>query len=265
MKTLFIGRNTSNDIVVDSPYVSRQHAKLNIYDSNKISIVDLNSAGGTFVNGRKINSEFFLKSNDLVRLSQVEFNWKQYITNIESSFVRQQRNTNYKKTRIQDNTQQKQFERNRNNEKKSYFEQKKSPDINFDRILSEYQQNYVSRTWWSYFVESLTKMFVFSGRARRLEVLSYGLFSFMFFYIPVIIVFEVYFNKNSIYINRIFYLFLIFIVVYYLSFLPVLIRRMHDTGRSGWYVLFPIYNLVLFLTDGDFGTNKYGDDPRIIN
>jgi len=97
MKTLFIGRNTSNDIVVDSPYVSRQHAKLNIYDSNKISIVDLNSAGGTFVNGRKINSEFFLKSNDLVRLSQVEFNWKQYITNIESPFVRQQRNTNLKK------------------------------------------------------------------------------------------------------------------------------------------------------------------------
>lgn len=36
-------------------------------------------------------------------------------------------------------------------------------------------------------------------------------------------------------------------------------RRMHDTGRSGWFQLVPIYNLILALTPSNPGTNKYGD------
>lgn len=44
----------------------------------------------------------------------------------------------------------------------------------------------------------------------------------------------------------------IFTAVFYLAllipYLAVAVRRMHDTGRSGWYLLIPIYNLVLLLT-----------------
>lgn len=36
-------------------------------------------------------------------------------------------------------------------------------------------------------------------------------------------------------------------------------RRMHDTGRSGWFQLVPIYNLILACTSSNPGTNKYGD------
>lgn len=36
-------------------------------------------------------------------------------------------------------------------------------------------------------------------------------------------------------------------------------RRMHDTGRSGWFQLVPIYNLILACTPSNPGTNKYGD------
>jgi uncharacterized membrane protein YhaH (DUF805 family) len=36
-------------------------------------------------------------------------------------------------------------------------------------------------------------------------------------------------------------------------------RRMHDVGRSGWFQLIPIYNLILALTPSNPGTNKYGD------
>ena len=36
-------------------------------------------------------------------------------------------------------------------------------------------------------------------------------------------------------------------------------RRMHDVGRSGWFQLVPIYNLILALTPSNPGTNKYGD------
>lgn len=38
-------------------------------------------------------------------------------------------------------------------------------------------------------------------------------------------------------------------------------KRMHDVGKSGWYQIIPIYNLVLACTPGDSGWNKYGADP----
>jgi uncharacterized membrane protein YhaH (DUF805 family) len=40
------------------------------------------------------------------------------------------------------------------------------------------------------------------------------------------------------------------------------IRRMQDTGRSGWYLLIPIYSFVLLCTEGVEGPNHYGPDPK---
>jgi uncharacterized membrane protein YhaH (DUF805 family) len=42
------------------------------------------------------------------------------------------------------------------------------------------------------------------------------------------------------------------------------IKRMHDVNKSGWYILFPIYNLILGLTKGTKGDNQYGSDPKSI-
>jgi len=40
------------------------------------------------------------------------------------------------------------------------------------------------------------------------------------------------------------------------------VRRMHDIGRSGWFVLIPIYNLILLATPGTLGPNGYdGGSP----
>lgn len=36
------------------------------------------------------------------------------------------------------------------------------------------------------------------------------------------------------------------------------IRRMHDINRSGWWILVPIYNIVLACQPGDIGENSYG-------
>ncbi|WP_166921263.1 DUF805 domain-containing protein [Flavobacterium poyangense] len=44
--------------------------------------------------------------------------------------------------------------------------------------------------------------------------------------------------------------------------IAVAIRRMHDIGKSGWYILIPIYNIILLATEGDRGTNEYGEDPK---
>ena len=45
------------------------------------------------------------------------------------------------------------------------------------------------------------------------------------------------------------------------SYLAVAAKRMHDVGKSGWFMLIPIYNIVLFVTDGEAAPNAYGDVP----
>ena len=45
--------------------------------------------------------------------------------------------------------------------------------------------------------------------------------------------------------------------------LAVAVRRMHDVGKSGWYLLIPIYNFILAITDGDNGDNEYGSNPKL--
>ncbi|HNX38523.1 MAG TPA: DUF805 domain-containing protein [Candidatus Cloacimonadota bacterium] len=40
------------------------------------------------------------------------------------------------------------------------------------------------------------------------------------------------------------------------------IKRMHDVDKSGWFILIPIYNLILCLTNGTPGPNRFGDDPN---
>jgi len=37
------------------------------------------------------------------------------------------------------------------------------------------------------------------------------------------------------------------------------VRRMHDVGKSGWFILVPFYNLVLLCTPSNPSSNKYGD------
>lgn len=40
------------------------------------------------------------------------------------------------------------------------------------------------------------------------------------------------------------------------------IRRMHDIGKSGWYILIPLYNIYLWTLDGEPGSNEYGSNPK---
>ena len=51
--------------------------------------------------------------------------------------------------------------------------------------------------------------------------------------------------------------------------LAVAIRRLHDIGKSGWYYLLviipiigPIWLIILFVTEGEQGENKYGPNPK---
>lgn len=93
----------------------------------------------------------------------------------------------------------------------------------------------------------------FSGRSRRREYWMFVLISTLIY-----LAFMLFANVSEIFA-------MIYIVFVFVSLVPniaVAVRRMHDVGKSGWFILVPIYNLILSLTEGDRGPNEYGPDPK---
>lgn len=52
-------------------------------------------------------------------------------------------------------------------------------------------------------------------------------------------------------------------LVMFIPSLAVQIRRTHDSNKSGWFILVPIYNLILLFLKGTEGDNKYGPNPNV--
>jgi adenylate cyclase len=70
-----IGRAMTNDIVVEDAAASRYHAEIQVDEAGKkISILDLDSTNGTFINHERISGECALKADDMIRIGQVIFN-----------------------------------------------------------------------------------------------------------------------------------------------------------------------------------------------
>ncbi|MEZ6130386.1 MAG: FHA domain-containing protein [Planctomycetaceae bacterium] len=67
-----IGRHEDCDVVVDSPAVSRCHARI-ICDNQRYFIEDLNSRNGTTVNAKRIHSRTLLNDGDLVGIATLPF------------------------------------------------------------------------------------------------------------------------------------------------------------------------------------------------
>jgi pSer/pThr/pTyr-binding forkhead associated (FHA) protein len=61
-----IGRRLENDLVVDDPRVSRNHAQLQAIEGHYV-LFDLSSTGGTFVNGNRI-TQTIIYPNDAISL-----------------------------------------------------------------------------------------------------------------------------------------------------------------------------------------------------
>jgi type II secretory pathway predicted ATPase ExeA len=61
-----IGRSGLSDVVIESHFVSRQHALL-VRDQGAVVLVDLKSSNGTFVNSRRISSKVLL-DNDIIMI-----------------------------------------------------------------------------------------------------------------------------------------------------------------------------------------------------
>ena len=91
----------------------------------------------------------------------------------------------------------------------------------------------------------------FKGRASREEYWMFVLFNFIFL-IALSFIEGLLFGLYSSILSNIYYLAVL------VPTIAVAVRRMHDTGKSGWFLLIPIYNLILAVTSGESGENQYG-------
>ena len=104
----------------------------------------------------------------------------------------------------------------------------------------------------NYYMKVLQNYATFSGRARRSEYWYFVLFN-------AIISIALVFAGEAIGIRGIDMIYSIAVLI---PSIAVGVRRMHDVGKSGWFLLIPIYNLILALTPGTVGDNEYGADPK---
>ena len=104
----------------------------------------------------------------------------------------------------------------------------------------------------NYYFKVLQNYATFNGRARRKEYWMFVLFN-------MIIAFVFGFVCGLIGAPDLANLYTLAIL---LPSIAVGVRRMHDVGKSGWFLLIPIYNFILAVTEGEKGENQYGQDPK---
>jgi uncharacterized membrane protein YhaH (DUF805 family) len=111
----------------------------------------------------------------------------------------------------------------------------------------------------NYYVAVLKNYVGFSGRARRAEYWQFTLFNIIalvaFFVIDLAI-------HSPI-------LYALYALAVLLPSLAVAVRRLHDTDRSGWWLLLGVIPLiggivllVFMCLEGTQGNNKYGANPK---
>jgi uncharacterized membrane protein YhaH (DUF805 family) len=106
----------------------------------------------------------------------------------------------------------------------------------------------------------------FNGRARRSEVWYYILANIIILITAAVIDSSTGLNFEPLPYGVIYS---IYALATFLPGIALAIRRLHDVGKSGWFLLISllpiigsIWMLVLFCTDGDHGKNDYGQDPK---
>lgn len=114
----------------------------------------------------------------------------------------------------------------------------------------------------NWYLTALKQYATFSGRARRKEYWFFYLFNSLIFMLLNII-------DRLIGIGLLSGLYGIFILI---PSIAVIVRRLHDTDRSGWWILIgfiPIVGtialFILMLFDGTHGDNRFGADPKAID
>ena len=142
---------------------------------------------------------------------------------------------------------------------------------------------------WGFIKQAWKRWKTFDGRARRKEywffTLSPVLFVFVTMIIAAIVIPNLVRSRGDQHVTGVaqqamplpallfFYILIACLVILYVRFIvasiAVSVRRLHDTGHSGWWVWFaavpligPLYLLYLHCKDSDAGDNQYGPNPK---
>ena len=110
----------------------------------------------------------------------------------------------------------------------------------------------------NWYLGVLKKYAVFTGRARRMEF-------WMFTLINIIV--SIILSCIDVFVGTAI-LGMIYSLAVLIPSLAVTARRLHDTDRTGWWILIglvPVIGLIVLLVfmvlEGQPGTNRFGDNP----
>jgi len=107
-----------------------------------------------------------------------------------------------------------------------------------------------------WYLEPWKKYATFKGRARRRE---YWIFALGNFVIAMALTFGLAAAGMAEMGSMIV---MVFWVAAIIPSIAAGVRRMHDSGRSGWWIIVPLVNLIFALLDSEPGTNEYGPNPK---
>ena len=80
MKVITVGRSQECNIVVNDEKASRVHLQLVQDDNGNVSVVDLGSTNGTWVNDNRIAGEMRLNQGDRIRVGNTLLQWQNYFS-----------------------------------------------------------------------------------------------------------------------------------------------------------------------------------------
>ncbi len=118
----------------------------------------------------------------------------------------------------------------------------------------------------NWYLKVLKQYADFSGRARRSEYWYFALFNMIFVICAIILD-----NVLGIALEGIGYgpIYLLYVLAMFIPGLAVVVRRLHDVGKSGWMyfivlipIIGPIWLIVLLFTESQQGENKWGPNPK---
>ncbi|KDN10761.1 DUF805 domain-containing protein [Gilliamella sp. Imp1-1] len=121
----------------------------------------------------------------------------------------------------------------------------------------------------NWFIDCITKNYAnFNGRARRQEYWMFILFNFLLnLALTIVSMILISISTSLVSVTNI-----ISFVAWAALFIPslaVAVRRLHDTDRSGWWILIalvPLIGAIVLLvfacSDSTPGSNQYGENPK---
>jgi uncharacterized membrane protein YhaH (DUF805 family) len=123
-----------------------------------------------------------------------------------------------------------------------------------------------------WFIKVLRHYADFSGRARRKEYWMFVLFNFIFLFVWTFVAAFAFALAGSMEDNDVTHIaniiYLSYMTCMLLPGMAVSVRRLHDLGKSGWWLLIMlipfggIWLFILMVTEGQIGDNRYGPDPK---